>query len=78
MKDTYIKGVAAGGGSVGAKLMKTGQTISLAANDDGALEEGRDTDFDTLASNNPFGNTNRWTDELGGSTYTNNLSLIHI
>ena len=76
MKDTYIKGVATGGGgSVGAKLMKTGQTVSYAANDDGALEAGRDTDFDTLASNNPFGNTNRWTDELGGSTYTNNIII---
>jgi hypothetical protein len=30
-------------------------------------------DFFTLASNNPFGNTNRFTDELGGSTYTNNI-----
>tara|TARA_R110002153_G_scaffold67161_1_gene179117 strand:+ start:40 stop:654 length:615 start_codon:yes stop_codon:yes gene_type:complete len=77
MKDTYIKGVAAatGGGSVGAKLMKTGQTISFVANDDGALQEGRDVDFYTLASNNPFGNTDRFTDELGGSTYANNIVI---
>jgi hypothetical protein len=57
---------------VGATLMKTGQTISFRTGDDGDLEAGRATDFFTLASNNPFGNTNRFTDELGGSTYTNN------
>jgi hypothetical protein len=28
-----------------------------------------------LASNNPFGNTNRFTDELGGQTYTNNIVI---
>ena len=75
MKDTYIKGVAAGGGSVGADIMKTGQTISYAANDDGALQEGRDVDFYTLASNNPFGTKARFTDELGGSTYTNDIVI---
>ena len=60
---------------VGADIMKTGQTISFVANDDGALQEGRDVDFYTLASNNPFGNTDRFTDELGGSTYANNIVI---
>jgi len=60
---------------VGAKLMKTGQTISYATNDDGDLQEGRDVDFYTLASNNPFGNTDRFTDELGGSTYSNDIVI---
>jgi len=60
---------------VGATLMKTGQTISFRTGDDGDLEAGRATDFFTLASNNPFGNTNRFTDELGGSTYTNNIVI---
>ena len=60
---------------VGATLMKTGQTISYRTGDDGDLEEGRDVDFFTLASNNPFGNTNRFTDELGGTTYTNNIVI---
>jgi len=60
------------GGSVGATLMKTGQTTSYRTGDDGDLEAGRATSFFVLASNNPFGNTNRFTDELGGSTYTNN------
>jgi hypothetical protein len=57
---------------VGATLMKTGQTTSYRTGDDGDLEAGRATNFTTLAVNNPFGNTNRFTDELGGQTYTNN------
>jgi hypothetical protein len=56
---------------VGATLMKTGQTTSYRTGDDGDLEAGRATDFFTLASNNPFGSTARFTDELGGSTYAN-------
>ena len=78
IKDTYIKGIASGGGgggSVGATLIKTGQTTSYRTGDDGDLEEGRATDFLTLGSNNPFSNTNRFTDELGGSTYTNNIVI---
>jgi hypothetical protein len=66
---------AATAAPVGATLMKTGQTTSYRTGDDGDLEEGRATDFFTLASNNPFGNTNRFTDELGGSTYTNNIVI---
>ena len=60
---------------VGATLMKTGQTTSYRTGDDGDLEAGRATNFFTLASNNPFGNTNRFTDELGGQTYTNNIVI---
>ena len=56
-----------------AKLMKTGQTTSYRTGDDGDIEAGRD--FFTLAENNPFGNTNRFTDELGGQTYTNNIVI---
>ena len=65
------------GGStpVGATLMKTGQTTSYRTGDDGDIEAGRATDFFTLATNNPFGNTNRFTDELGGATYTNNIVI---
>ena len=60
---------------VGATLMKTGQTTSYRTGDDGDLEAGRATSFTVLASNNPFGNTNRFTDELGGTTYTNNIVI---
>jgi len=59
----------------GAKLLKTGQTTIYATGDDGDIQAGRDVDFFTLAVNNPFGNTNRFTDELGGSTYTNNIVI---
>jgi hypothetical protein len=60
---------------VGATLMKTGQTTSYRTGDDGDLEAGRATSFFVLASANPFGNTNRFTDELGGQTYTNNIVI---
>jgi hypothetical protein len=55
--------------------MKTGQTTSYRTGDDGDFEAGRLTNFTTLAENNPFGNTNRFTDELGGQTYTNNIVI---
>jgi hypothetical protein len=60
---------------VGATLMKTGQTTSYRTGDDGDIEAGRATSFTVLASNNPFGNTNRFTDELGGQTYTNDIVI---
>jgi hypothetical protein len=61
---------------VGATLMQTGQTTIFRTGDDADRRaEGRDVDFFTLPSNNPFGNTNRFTDELGGQTYTNNIVI---
>jgi hypothetical protein len=71
----YFSCSGSGEAPVGATLMKTGQTTSYRTGDDGDLEAGRATDFTTLESNNPFGNTNRFTDELGGSTYTNNIVI---
>jgi hypothetical protein len=56
--------------------MQTGQTTIFRTGDDADRRaEGRDVDFFTLPSNNPFGNTNRFTDELGGQTYTNNIVI---
>jgi len=60
-----------------ASLIKTGQTTSYATGDDGDLEEGRLASFTTLDFNNVFGNTNRFTDELGGQTYTNDIVIDH-
>jgi len=60
---------------VGATLMQTGQTTSYRTGDDGDLKAGRATDFFTLASNNPFGNPDRFTDELSGQTYTNDIVI---
>jgi hypothetical protein len=54
---------------VGATLMKTGQTISYSTGDDGETQRGRLTNRLVLEKNNPFGNTNRFTNKTGGSTY---------
>jgi len=73
INDLYIKAIAASSPTYSsAELMKTGQTISYRTGDDGDLEKGRPTNFFTLPVNNPFGNTNRFTDTLGGTTYANN------
>lgn len=60
---------------VGATLMKTGQITSYRTGDDGDIEAGRATSFSVLESNNPFGNTNRFTDTAGGQTYANNIVI---
>ena len=75
MIGNYIKAVAVAVSRSTAKLMKTGQTTSYRTGDDGDLEAGRNTSFTVLAENNPFGNTNRFTDELGGQTYTKNIVI---
>ena len=75
MIGNYIKAVATAVSRTTAQLMKTGQTTSYRTGDDGDLEAGRSVSFTTLAENNVFGNTNRFTDELGGSTYTNNIVI---
>ena len=75
INDIYIKATTGGVSRSTAKLMKTGQTISYRTGDDGDIEAGRDTNFTTLAENNPFGNTNRFTSELGTQTYTNNIVI---
>jgi hypothetical protein len=67
--------VPAGTSRTTATLLKTGQTTSYRTGDDGDIEAGRAASFTTLAENNPFGNTNRFTDELGGTTYTNNIVI---
>jgi hypothetical protein len=75
INDIYIKARATAVSRSTAKLMKTGQTTSYRTGDDGDIEAGRNTSFTVLAENNPFGNTNRFTDELGGQTYTNDIVI---
>lgn len=58
---------------VGATLMQTGQATSYRTGDN--PNAGRAIDFFTLATNNPFGNTNRFTDELGGTAYANDIVI---
>ena len=57
---------------------RTGQTTSYRTGDDGDLELGLGTAFSTLDCNNIFGNTNRFTDDTGAQTYTNNFVLDHL
>ena len=80
----YIKAVAAASASRStATLMKTGQTTSYRTGDDGDIEAGRATSFLVLdvapTHNNGAATlnttTNRFTDELGGQTYANNIVL---
>jgi hypothetical protein len=75
MIGNYIKAVATAVSRSTAQLMKTGQTTSYRTGDDGDLEAGRSVSFTVLAENNVFGNTNRFTDELGTQTYTKNIVI---
>ena len=66
-----------GGASIStATLMQTGATTSYRTGDDAdTSSEGRATDFFTLAENNPFGTTERFTDELGTQTYADDIVI---
>ena len=75
MIGNYIKAVATAVSRSTAQLMKTGQTTSYRTGDDGDLEAGRNTSFTVLAENNVFGNTNRFTDELGTQLYLTNIVI---
>ena len=66
-----------GGASIStATLMRTGATVSYRTGDDSdTSSEGRATDFFTLAENNPFGTTDRFTDEIGTQTYADDIVI---
>jgi hypothetical protein len=66
---------SAGCSSKGLMPLQSGQTTSYATNDDGDLQRGRLVDYSTLPYNNGFGTTDRFTDELGGQTFTNNIVI---
>jgi len=57
------------------ELMKTDQTISFRTGDAADLNYGRDASFLVLASDNPFGNSNRFTDTLGTQVYANDIVI---
>jgi hypothetical protein len=63
------------GGSKGLMPLQTGATTSYATGDDGDLERGRLVNLLTLPYNNGFGGTERYTDELGGQTFTKNIII---
>ena len=76
-RDLYIKAKSSTPTTapVGAKPLKTNQTTSFTTGDDGDTQRGRAVGLLTLASNNPFGNTNRFTYLDGTQTYTVGIVL---
>lgn len=52
---------------------KTGADTSYRTNDDGQLKLGREVDFLNLDYTNPFGNSNRFTDDLGVQAYASDV-----
>ena len=76
-ENTGFKTAPGGSGAapIGAKLLKTGQTISYKTNDDGDLEAGRNTSFLALLGFNPYGNLKRFLDELGTEVFTNKIVI---
>ncbi len=59
--------------STSLPIMTSQTTTYVTGDDSGATKVGRLVDFFTLNENNYFGNTNRFTDTSGGTSYTNNL-----
>jgi hypothetical protein len=73
--NSYIK-ISVGGSPIkSVGIMRTGQTTSSHAYDDGAEERGRNTSFFTLGYNNSLGNDNRLTDTIGTQVYADNVVL---
>jgi hypothetical protein len=77
IKDTYIKGIASGGGGGGIDLssLTTGATVSYRAGDDFNVPFGREANFLTLSANSPAGNTFRFTDTLLGQTFASGVAI---
>ena len=77
IKDTYIKGVATGGGGGGTNLnsLTTGATVSYRTGDDFNVPFGREANFLTLSANSPAGNTFRFTDTLLGQTFASGVAI---
>ena len=68
--------VTTGGGACNSlKPTKTGIVTSFRNYDDGFEQFGRDVGYNTLSWNNPFNNTNRFTDISGGQTYSDNIII---
>lgn len=76
-ENTGFKTAPGGSGAapIGAKLLKTNQSVSYRTGDDGDIEAGRDVSFFTLPGNNPYGNTKRFLDELGTEVFTNKIVI---
>lgn len=62
-------------GSTSTMLMGSGLQTSYRTGDDKSIDAGREVDFFTLSTANGFGNTDRFTDTLGGQTYANDIVI---
>jgi hypothetical protein len=58
-------------------VWKTGETNNYGTGSDGQVQSGDGVSWLVMSENNMFGNTNRFTDTLGGQTYANNIVLVH-
>tara|TARA_B110000037_G_scaffold198697_1_gene237812 strand:+ start:5279 stop:5878 length:600 start_codon:yes stop_codon:yes gene_type:complete len=76
IKDKYIK-INSSVPTQGANLGKSGQTTSNLAGDDGDTMRGKGSTFLDLGFNNGFGNTNRFTDDLGTQVYASGVLVDH-
>ncbi len=56
-----------------SSIYKTGASTSFQSQDDGDKEFGRGVSFTVLDHNNGFGNTNRFTDDLGTQIYASEV-----
>lgn len=57
---------------------RSGQVTSFRTGDDGNLQMGIGASFSTLSDLNIFGTNERFTDETGAQTYTNDFVLDHL
>ena len=73
--NTLTVAVPSGGGGCNKFPLVTGQTTVYQTNDNGTIQFGREAGWLTLSGNNPFGNANRFTDLVGGSTYSDGVAL---
>ena len=63
-------------GATSTMLMGSGLQTSYRTGDDKSINSGRESgSFFVLDANNPFGNTDRFTDTLGGQAYANDIVL---
>jgi hypothetical protein len=60
-----------------SSIYKSGQASgnTQLPGDEGDTQDGRGVSWDVLDFTNPFGNTDRFTDTLGGQSYSNNSAL---
>jgi len=70
-----IASSSSGGGECNRLPLVTGQTVVYQTNDNGTIQFGREAGWLTLSDNNPFGNTSRFTDLVGGSAYSDGVAL---